>query len=66
MRPQFLEEGFEIWILGANFPFSLKIFNNETIQLVAEAFVFGAMHGEAVKSVTGNYFHEVRLICTFR
>jgi hypothetical protein len=36
--------------------------NEENFQLVGEAFVFGAMHGEAVKGITRGKFTEVRLV----
>jgi hypothetical protein len=63
MGPQSLECGDEIWGLeGANVPFVLKRSNEENFQLVGEAFVFGAMHGEAVKGITRDKFIEVRLV----
>ncbi|KAE9372692.1 hypothetical protein N431DRAFT_439751 [Stipitochalara longipes BDJ] len=63
MGPQSLECGNEIWVLeGANIPFVLKRLDEKSFQLVGEAFVFGAMHGEAVKDITRDEFSEVRLV----
>jgi hypothetical protein len=63
MGPQSLECGDEIWGLeGANVPFVLRRSNKENFQLVGEAFVFGAMHGEAVKGITRDNLTEVRLV----
>jgi hypothetical protein len=62
MGPQSLEEGDEIWVLdGANVPFVLKRLNEETFQLVGEVFVFGAMHGEAVKDIATHEFRKVKI-----
>jgi hypothetical protein len=62
MGPQSLEEGHEIWVLeGAKVPFVLRRLDGGNFGLVGEAFVFGTMHGEAVKSVGEDGFCEVRL-----
>lgn len=63
MGPQSLKCGDEIWGLeGADVPFVLRRLDEEKFRLVGEAFVFGAMHGEAVRSVTTDRFSEVRLV----
>lgn len=62
LGPQTLEEQHEIWVLqGANVPFVLRRLGEGHFELVGEAFVFGAMHGEAVKDVEGDQFCKVRL-----
>jgi hypothetical protein len=63
MGPQSLKCGDEIWGLeGADVPFVLRRLDEEKFRLVGEAFVFGAMHIEAVRSVTSDRFSEVRLV----
>ncbi len=63
MGPQSLECDDEIWGLeGASVLFVLKRLDKENFQLLGEAFVFGAMHGEAVKGIRRDEFSEVRIV----
>lgn len=62
LGPHSLEEEDEIWVLaGANVPFVLRKLGNGNFALIGEAFVFGVVHGEAVKDVSVDEFCEIRL-----
>lgn len=62
MGPHSLEEGDEVWVLkGAKVPFVLRKLGNGNFVLIGEAFIFGAMHGEAVKNMGIDAFSKIML-----
>jgi Heterokaryon incompatibility protein (HET) len=62
MGAQSLTEKDEIWVLrGAKVPVILKQVEVGQFQFVGEAFLYGAMHGEAVKGVNIDEFQVIRL-----
>ena len=62
MGPQSLEEGHEVWVLeGANVPFVLERLDEGRFRLIGQAFVYGVMHGEAVRPMGQDGFCEVKL-----
>jgi hypothetical protein len=60
--PQSLAEGDGIWVLsGADVPFVLRKLDQGVFRLVGEGFLFGAMHGEAMRDIHCS-LREVRLV----
>ncbi|KAL7623141.1 hypothetical protein AAE478_006822 [Parahypoxylon ruwenzoriense] len=61
--PQSLEVKDEVWVLvGANVPFVLRRVGEGEYRLIGEAFLFGAMHGEALGDGQRHGFRDVRLV----
>ena len=62
MGPLSLEEGHGVWVLeGANVPFVLERLDEGRFRLIGQAYVYGVMHGEAVRHVGQNEFCEIKL-----